>query len=753
MHALQMMATCHGRGRDEVSHVRVLIVANRLPVTVERRPEGHRFIRSGGGVASGLSAVRAADESVWIGWAEGVTSRVDAAEREAVRTELREQYDCEPVFLTADDVAGFYHGFSNRTLWPLFHYFGEAAEFDPAFWRTYERVNRKYRDAVLEVYRPGDKIWIHDYQLMLLPSLLRECLPDASIGFFLHIPFPSFELFRLLPWRRELLEGVLGAGLVGFHTHDYVRHFLNSVLSLLGVEDRNGRLRLDDRIVLVDAFPMGVEYQHWANGVESRAAKRERHRIGTNNPKQKIVLSLDRMDYTKGIPKRLRAFDTFLEEHPEWRGRVTLVCVAVPSRSRVERYRQLKSEVDRLVGDINGRRGSLEWTPIRYLYRSLPGNALLGLYAAADVALVTPLRDGMNLVAKEYVSAHAGKPGVLVLSEAAGAARELTEAIIVNPNDEKQIADALFASLEMPEQEQIRRSLAMQPRLQRYDVGRWAQDFLDRMEETSMLQLSYDEHTLSADARSRMLAEYVKAPRRLLLLDYDGTLVPFDTDPNVVKPSSELLHLLRELTADERTTVVLISGRDHHTIERLFGGTGASLVAEHGAWMREPEGEWGTPVPITDGWKPDIRSVLDRYTDRTPGSFVEEKDVALAWHYRAVQTGLAQRRHQEVIEVLGSLAQDLGVSLLDGNMVIEVMTKGIDKGSAAYHWMGRPEYAFTFAAGDDVTDESIFENAPLDAWTVKVGGGVSSATFFVPGPAEILSLLADMAKSSGYDSA
>jgi trehalose 6-phosphate synthase/phosphatase len=702
-------------------------------------------------VATGLASLRASDESLWIGWAEGVSPRADAEERESVRTELRERYACEPVFLSADDIAGFYHGFSNRTLWPLFHYFGQDAEFDPSFWRAYERANRKYRDAVLEVYRPGDRIWIHDYQLMLLPQLLRERLPDASIGFFLHIPFPSFELFRLLPWRRELIEGVLGAGLIGFHTHDYVRHFLSSAQSLLGLEDRDGRLRVESRVVLVDAFPMGIDYQHWVSGVETRAAKRERRRVGSNNPNQRIVLSLDRLDYTKGIPARLRAFDTFLERHPEWRGRATMVCVAVPSRSRVERYRKLKREVDALVGDINGRHGTIEWTPIQYLYRSVPANTLLGLYAAADVALVTPLRDGMNLIAKEYVATHADKPGVLVLSEMAGAARELTEAIIVNPSDEQRVANAIFEALEMPEAEQLRRSHAMQQRLERYDANRWAAEYLGRLEEVAMLQLAYDEHKLSVQARDRMLQGFAAAPRRLLLLDYDGTLVTFDPRPECVAPDPQLLDLLRQLSADQRNTVAIISGRDPDTLDRWFGEIGVSLIAEHGAWAKEPGCDWGKQAPNDNAWMDEIRRVLELFADRTPGSFVEEKDVSLAWHYRSVQPELARRRRQEITEALGSLTQDFGLSMLDGNKVIEVINAGIDKGRAAYRWMGRVDYEFILAVGDDVTDESVFELAPQHAWTIKVGSGATRAAFVVSGPPAVRSLLGAMASSGTGD--
>ncbi len=423
---------------------RLIIVSNRLPMSIERSQAGTlAFKRSIGGVATGLSAFHETHESKWVGWADVPLDQMSAEDVESVREALAEEYDCEPVFLSEEDVEGFYHGFSNRTIWPLFHHFTQYAEFDSEMWDAYERVNRAYCEAVLEVARPGDTIWIQDYQLMLLPAMLREAMPDATIGWFLHIPFPSFEIFRMLPWRREILEGLLGSDLIGFHTYDYARYFLSSCRRLLGTEDQFGRIVVDDRLVLVDAFPMGIDYDRYRDGARTDEAIAEVERIGLRTSGRKVVLSIDRLDYTKGIPERLRAFDAFLDAHPEWLNKVTMVCVAVPSREGVETYRLLKAEVDELVGSINGRHGTIDWTPIRYLYRSLPFHTLSGMYGASDVSLVTPLRDGMNLIAKEYLAACDGGLGVLVLSEMAGAARELGEALQVNPFDRDAIVEAL----------------------------------------------------------------------------------------------------------------------------------------------------------------------------------------------------------------------------------------------------------------------------------------------------------------------
>ncbi len=725
---------------------RLVIVSNRLPVTVEKRKGELAFKRSVGGVATGLGSFHETHESVWVGWAEVPVSRLDSDEKQRITARLAEEHSCVPVFLSADDVRGFYHGFSNRTLWPLFHYFTRYAEFDSSMWRAYERVNRKYCDAVLEVARPGDIIWINDYQLMLLPGMLREKLPDATIGFFLHIPWPTFEVYRALPWRRELLEGLLGSDLIGFHTYDYARYFDEAVHHLLGPEEQRGHISYEGRLVRVDAFPMGIDYERYAEGACSVKANRESERIETRGAGRKVILSIDRLDYTKGIPERLRAFEAFLEEHPKWRDRVKMICVAVPSRTRVEQYRKLKAEVDGLVGHINGAYGTMEWMPVQYLYRSLPFETLCAMYASADVALVTPLRDGMNLIAKEYVAACTDGTGVLVLSEMAGAARELGEAVLVNPYDSDAMVAGISEALTMPEDEQHRRNGVMQRRLKRYTVQKWAEDFLGTLEKSKLAQLRGAEHRLDDWHRDQLVSAYGKAGRRLLLLDYDGTLTPFAPKPELAKPSAELRALLGDLASDGRNEVVVISGRDRSTLEEWLGDLPVDLVAEHGVWIRGRSREWVTIEPMEDGWKPRVAPVLEMYVDRTPGSFVEEKDFSLVWHYRQVESALGRARASELREALSSTVTELGLAMMDGNKVIEVKAANVDKGRAAHRWMGWEGIDFMLAIGDDRTDEDVFEAAPDDAWTIKVGSGPTSARYSVSDHMEIRELLERLAE-------
>ena len=722
---------------------KLIIVSNRLPVSAEKRKGALAYKRSVGGVATGLGSYveSTARESLWVGWPALSTSRADAHEREAVRSTLEHEHGCSPVFLSEHDIRDYYAGFSNRTLWPLFHHFNESVEYDPRTWAAYERVNRKFADAVVEVADEGDTIWVQDYQLLLLPALLRERLPNATIGFFLHIPFPCFEIFRLLPWRREVIEGLLGADLIGFHTYDYARYFLTAARSLLGLEGQYGRLTINGRRVLADAFPMGIDFDRYAEGTRTERAVQEARLVRAGMSGRKIVLSVDRLDYTKGIPGRLHAFDAFLAAHPEWRGKVSMVCVAVPSRSQVQEYRLLKEEVDRLVGDLNGRWSSIDWTPVRYLYRSLPFSQLEGMYAAADVAFVTPLRDGMNLIAKEYCAARTGEDGVLILSEMAGAAKELGEAVQVNPNSPQALVESLKYALEMPAAEQQKRMRAMRHRVRSYDVVRWVEDFMSSLENVKEEQSKARARMLDERAIARLLNAYRGAHRRVLMLDYDGTLMPFAARPESVAPDSSVLSIISDLASGEHNSVVVVSGRDRRTLERWLGHLPISLVAEHGVWLRPQGGEWETIEPMSDLWKERVRPVLEIFVDRTPGSFIEEKDFSLVWHHRAAQPELAETRRAELREALAGVLNDLGLAAMEGNRVVEVKRAEVNKGRAAHRWMSQEGTDFVLAIGDDRTDEDLFAAAPEGSWTIKVGSGSTEAAYSVKGVNDVRTML------------
>jgi trehalose 6-phosphate synthase/phosphatase len=724
---------------------RLLIVSNRLPISVAKRRGKLRFEPSVGGLVTALGAFYKSRPSVWIGWPGIELEKLAGEERQEVETSLSSE-SCYPVFLSQQDIEDYYQGFCNNTIWPLFHYFPEYAVYSADYWQAYRRVNRLFAEAVTGVARPGDIIWVHDYHLMLLPRLIKERLPDMTAGFFLHIPFPSFEIFRLLPWRRQMLEGLLGAELIGFHTYDYVQHFLDSVHSLLGYESVMGQLTAADRITKADVFPLGIDYQHYYSAARSSAVRSQVGQFREKLGNRKIVLSIDRLDYTKGIPQRLEAFDLFLEKHPEHREKLVLVMVVVPSRTEVAQYARLKKQVDELVGEINGKYGSIGWTPIWYLYRSLPFDSLVALYNLADIALITPLRDGMNLIAKEYIASKTDGRGVLIISETAGVARELGEAIVINVNNPEEIVRALEEALAMPKREQKERNRIMQKRLQRYHVGRWADEFIDRLLHTRQLQDEMGTRALNDEAQNRLVGDFQQRRQRLILLGYDGTLIPFSAKPEQAKPGAGVKRLLKRLAAEPRNELVLVSGRDRHILERWFGGLGIGLVAEHGAWVKERGKPWEVGGRLPQDWKEELRPLLELYVDRTPGSFVEEKEFSLVWHYRKAEPRLGELRAREVVNDLLNITGNLNLQVLEGNRIVEVKNDGVNKGQAALRWVSRKEWDFILAIGDDLTDEDIFRVLPAAAWTIKVGVGASAARFSLGSPSQVVSLLTAMVK-------
>ncbi|MCD6382350.1 MAG: trehalose-phosphatase, partial [Candidatus Hydrothermae bacterium] len=411
-------------------------------------------------------------------------------------------------------------------------------------------------------------------------------------------------------------------------------------------------------------------------------------------------------------------------------------------------YQILKRQIEELVGKVNGRHGTIGWVPVWYLYRPLPFNKLVALYSAADVALVTPMRDGMNLISKEYIATKVDGKGVLILSERAGAASELGEAIIVNPDNKEETVKAIREALTMPEEEQIERNRIMQERLKRYNIIRWAQEFIDRLEHTKELQRELQVHRVTPQVRRRIMRDYSKATRRLLLLDYDGTLVPFVGKPSRAQPDPELRRLLSDLTADRRNEVVIISGRDRKTLENWFGSFDVNLVGEHGVWIKERGEDWRLIEPLKNDWKDEIRPILELFTDRTPGSFIEEKEYSLVWHYRRANPELAIIRSRELKETLLDLTRNRDIGVLEGNKVIEVKKVGISKGKAALNWLEKENWDFILAIGDDWTDEDVFEVLPGKAYSIKVGFGFSRAAYRIESPEKVRELLSQLGGES-----
>ncbi|MEP7116344.1 MAG: bifunctional alpha,alpha-trehalose-phosphate synthase (UDP-forming)/trehalose-phosphatase [Acidobacteriota bacterium] len=712
-----------------MSSSRILIVSNRLPITAVVHDGVVRVQASSGGLATGLGRWHEATQGLWIGW-PGELSRLAAQERAAFHAELATRR-IVAVPLSGEHLERHYNGFSNRVLWPLCHYLIDRVPLDATGWSAYQAVNQEFADTVAFHYRAGDTIWIHDYQLMLLPALLRARLPEARIGFFLHVPFPSSEVFRILPWRREILRGLLGADLVGFHTFAYLRHYVASLLHVDGVEAEIDRVHVDGREVRLGVFPMGVDHDRFGvtarrPDVQARAAA-----IRSDAGGRAIILGVDRLDYTKGIPRRLQAIERLLARDSSLSDAVRYVQVAVPSRGQVDQYQRYRSQVEERVGRINGLFGTLKSAPVHYIHQSVEFDELVALYLAADVMLVTPLRDGMNLVAKEFVAARVGDGGVLVLSEFAGAAAELAGAVLVNPYDVEAVADAVQRALAMPVGEQRARMNGLRLRVCGHGVHEWASSFLQQLDEARPRPAE----TLPepGPSLSTALTDARHGSSLRVLLDYDGTLVPFARSPGLAAPDESLLVLLRRLAARPNTEVEIVSGRPRETLEAWLGMLPVGLWAEHGFWNR-PAGTdaWHSAASLDPKWMARLLPIFEQFAATTPGAFVERKTASIAWHYRRAHREFGVRQAHELRMLLGDALSNQPFEVLEGTKVIEVRLRGVSKGAVGRQLAGRLTADMAVIAfGDDHTDEDLFRSLPQSAVTVSVGTHKSQARFAV----------------------
>ena len=724
---------------------RLIIASNRLPYSIKKDEENegkYKFTQSSGGLVSGLKPIMKKKETLWLGWVDTDYDNLENEQKYELEKELRAK-KCVPVFLEEEDIVNYYDGFSNSAIWPLFHYFCQFCEFNDHEWQSYKHVNERFCDELEKVARPGDTIWVHDYHLMLLPNLIRKRIPGVSIGFFLHIPFPSYEMFRILPYRSEVLEGLLGADLIGFHTYDYNRHFLSSCRRVLGIENHYGILTHDDRLIKTDAFPLGIDYELFeSTSKKSQVRTKAREYIDNQVQVDKVILSIERLDYTKGIVDSLNAYELFLMRNPEWIENVVFTLIVVPSREGVESYMDLKSKIDEMVGAIQGKFSTQSWAPIDYYYQSFSFEDLCSMYVSSDIMLVSPLRDGMNLVSKEYLATHDNEGGVLILSEMAGSAQELSDALIINPYNIEDYVTSFKKALTMDKAEQKKRNGVMQNRLRQYTSQLWAEYFLQALTEGSEQKSSMKIKELSESQENQLRSEFSKAKKKAIMLDYDGTLVGFDKDPKAVAPDDEILGILSDLSSHKDNRLVIISGRDKDTMDDWFGKLNIDLIAEHGIWLYNSETDkWIMGQPLEDGWKDSIRAELENFVIRTPGSFIEEKDYSLVWHCRGTTEELGERRMHEISTSLSLETESKGLMIMHGNKVLEIKPKNINKGRAAYAWLQNKDCDFILAAGDDTTDEDMFRAIPDDAWTLKVASDVSEAKYYIKGYKEMRQIL------------
>jgi trehalose 6-phosphate synthase/phosphatase len=731
---------------------RLILVSNRLPVVLNQEQEKWQLRMAAGGLATGLRRPHQESKGLWIGWPGVVTP---GAELEPNMHQLLRSQGMIGVGLDEREYHEYYTHSSNRCLWPLFHYFPERMTFDAKYWQTYRDVNRRFADAVLKEVRPNDIVFVQDFHLTLLPRLLREEMPNLRIGFFLHIPFPSSEIYRIFARREEVLHGILGADVVAFHTLGYVRHFRSAVRHLLGLETRSTRIRNQGRDVHLLAQPLGIEPSEWQQTDDDLEVEvqQEIESLKKAVAGRKIILGVERLDYSKGVPERLKAFAALLEENPSLANEVMMIQIAVPSRVEVEEYRELRDEVDRLAGKINSEFGKPGLQALHYQFRGVRPSVLRALYRLADVCLVTPLRDGLNLVAKEYVASRLEDNGVLVLGENTGAAWELGEALRVNSSDEEAMLTTLKRALFMPEEERRRRMKPMRQRVADANVHVWADRCLNAIRNAVPPE---PPQSFGKTQFKRFATEQEQADGTVLFLDYDGTMREFTSLPSDAVPTQEILDLVTGLSQIPGMQTWIISGRSQEVLSEWLGGTGAGLIAEHGARMRLPGGsDFQSLVhDLNLEWRPEVHQLMTEFAARVQRSRVEEKPLGIAWHFRDAEPEQSMWQARELFQHLEEMLQDRNAEVMRGNHVIEVRPAGVSKGAAARRVLADCPFKnpAILAAGDDVTDESMFLELPDSAWTVLVGNRDSAAKYRVADPANCRQML-DLIRARNLSSA
>jgi trehalose 6-phosphate synthase/phosphatase len=713
----------------------LVVVSNRLPVTI-----GRTIQKSSGGLVYAMEGLDYSSGFHWIGWTGGVVD--DPSERDRITQELAARFNYIPVFLTKQEADDYYTGYSNSSLWPLLHYITPYARYEEIWWEAYQKINRLFAQSVLDHAKADDFIWVNDYHLMLLPSMLREQQPNLKIGFFLHTPFPSYELFRCNPNRDELLEGLLGADLIGFHTFGYLRHFRSTVLRLLGLDSEMDLIPKETHATAVGVYPIGINSKKFLKELESDEYHRYLSEYRETYRGKKIVLSVERLDYTKGIPRRLDAIERYLSQ-AQTRDDIVFIFINVPSRGDVPEYQDLLEDLQGRVGQINGKYATIKNVPVHFIHKSINFSQLCALYSLADVALVTPLIDGMNLVAKEYLACQQDKNGVLILSEFAGAAQELPNALIVNPYNVIEVVQSIKKALELTEAEKLKMNLPMKERVIKYDARHWAKSFIQDLSATIKHREGLpDTKEISSGVINRICA----ADKLGLFLDYDGTLAELKKKPSDALPNEEIKDLFLKLETVGPMDVYIISGRTRDDLDQWFSEYGFNLISEHGYYSKQHHtSEWIEFDPRADlSWKNQIIDVFQLYTGMTPGSVIEEKTSSVVWHYRNSDPEFGSWKAHQLVAELYEMLSNLPVEIHHGKKIVEVSSIKINKGSVMEHFVLSNNYDVVVCAGDDETDESMFRLTADNIVSIKIGAGDTAAGYRVSSPRAFRKFLAQV---------
>jgi trehalose 6-phosphate synthase/phosphatase len=707
---------------------RCLLVSNRLPVAYNSKH--NVFTPSSGGLVSAIKGLDSAKVGFDFEWMGILTDDVDHEKINSLRSTPIGNLPSHPIIVAKDTYDAYYNLYCNNVLWPLFHYERNMVRHNLDGWEAYQTVNELVANAILEEVKPGDIVWVHDFQLLLVPGLVKDRRPDLKVGFFLHIPFPSSEIFRELPQRKEILQSLVRADLVCFHDLSYLNHFRSSVQRILG-EDLSSDMG--------GVYPISIDTEHFMSLTDKPETQEFIDKYKKNKKNMKWILGVDRLDYIKGLLLKLSAFRAFLKRYPEEREKVQFVQIVIPSRTEVPEYKQLKDELEQLVSSINGEFGSPAWMPIQYIYHSVSEYELSALYQLSEVLHIGSRRDGMNLVSLEYVmSQKDDHPGVILLSEFAGAHSTLSYAMSINPWNIHDTASRIKDALHHPEVKKRGEMNAMKDFLRKYTSSDWAKLILrDLVKEPISRKLV---QPLSEDGKFDWMKD-INGKRVLFFCDMDGTLAPISSYPQDVRLHEQTIELLQRVAQNKHCEFVVVSGRDKEFLEEQFLDNDFEfpLAACHGAYSYSPKDNlWHNLIPNdSTKWKETVIEILELYTLRTPGSFVEDKGHALTWHYRNSPREFADFLANKLFFELEDTLAGQPVQVNRGKKVIEVKSIHANKGYFVQQWIQgqnkKPD--IVVAIGDDTTDEDMFgilqERRDIQPYCIKVGKDSTQAHYFI----------------------
>lgn len=729
-----------------------IIVSNRLPLQFDSR-DG-QVKPSSGGLVTAVNGIKTTNQKVWIGAANAELAQAikDQPARDADR-----HMDYHPIEIDEHRFDQYYNGYCNDVLWPLLHYESNMVKHFAENWEAYVEVNRRFAEEIIKVARPDDLVWIHDFHLFLVPGMIRELNAAQEhkfrVGFFLHVPFPTSEIFRQLPTRVEILKSLVMADVIGFHDYSYLRHFASGVYSVLGIETDLYSITLNNHRAQLGVFPVSIDTPSITKRAQSDAVADELARIKTKLAEEQVVLGVDRLDYIKGIDLKFQAFERLLETYPEMRGRVQLVQIAVPSRTDVPEYQALKSRLDEMVGSINGKYGDISYSPIHYIFSSIPNHQLLALYRLADTLLVTSKRDGMNLVCLEFVaSQNQANPGNILLSEFAGAISTLSHVMPINPWNIDQTAHRLAEALNMSATERHRRHQPMHDFLASYTATDWAETFMKYME-----RITDPEQDRDLSGQVMEPKAFVEELRKLkgkktplvIFMDYDGTLVAIKNHPDEAVLEEEERQMLTDLVKKKQARLVITSGRPAGFLEQELGGLNIDMAGEHGALHYDRTDQtWHSLVASDLRWYEDAKNIMTDFARRVPDSFVEEKSVGLVFHYRNSPKDFARYQAIKLYSELEAALAKSPVTIIEGKMNIEIRTIEANKGHFCRWYLNRLHEEgldpVPIAIGDDRTDEDMFSVVQEGGYAVKIGAGTTIAKYQTSQQSEVYSLIKEL---------